>query len=149
MVLVFIATHSRKFGYGEKSGSLFKFPEIGRGVVKHIAEVGTEVVTLYVRSLGIHRFQGHVAEIGAAMRGNSIVQNVTGICRYNVNLLFGNVGVDVADIQQIVGIMLLLWHTEYSPDGLNSEPVALEFTEDKQNGSARTVPAKGDSLLEQ
>ena len=128
---------------------MFEFPEVGSGVVKHLAEVGAEVVTLNVRSLGIHCFERYVAEIGAAMRGNCIVQDVSCICGYNVNFIFGDVGIDVAHIQQVVGIMLLLRHTEYSANGLNGELIARQLTENKQNGGSRAVPAEGDSLLEQ
>ena len=83
------------------------------------------------------------------MSSNRIVQDVTGINRYNFNLIFGNVGVDVAHIQQVVRIMLLLRHTEYSANGLNGKLVALQFAEYEQNSSSRAVPAKGDSFLEQ
>ncbi len=83
------------------------------------------------------------------MCGNRVAQNVTGIGGYNINLIFGNVGIDIANIQQLIGVMLLLRHTEYAPDGLNGELVARQLTENKQYGSTRAIPAQGDRLLEQ
>ncbi len=53
LVVVILATHGGKLGDGEKSGTLFEFPEIGGGVIQYFPEVRPEIVALDVGPFGI------------------------------------------------------------------------------------------------
>ena len=98
--------------------------------------------------LGVQGFEGHVAKVATAFGHDGVAQDIIGIgCDY-VDFLFGNVGVDIADIEQVDRIMLLLRHAEYAADGLDCELVARQFAENKQHRRARAVPAQGYGFFE-
>ena len=59
------------------------------------------------------------------------------------------VGVDVAIVQPVVGVEVLLWHTQYASHRLGGEDDALQVAIDEQHSGSWAVPPQGYGLLEE
>ena len=128
---------------------MHQFEEVECFIVKHFSEVGTEIVTGNIRAVGVARWQQYILQFIAAIGYDCVFHNVVGIGSDDLYLVFGNVGIDVAIVQDIVAVMLLLGHTQNASHGLNSKCGTLQLAEDEQHSGSWAVPAKGDCLFEQ
>ena len=70
------------------------------------------------------------------------------ICHY-LYLVFTDVGIYIALVEQGIAIEPLFGHTQDSSYGLHSECVACELAEYQQYCGSRAIPSQGNSLLEQ
>ena len=93
--------------------------------------------------------QSHIIQVLTTNCLQSIfVQIVHILCGYN-DLVFADVGIDIAHVQQIVLVELLFRHSHDAPHGLNRKLLAIQLSEYQQNGSPWAVPSQGYGLLEQ
>jgi hypothetical protein len=66
-----------------------------------------------------------------------------------LNLIPAEICIDIAFIENRIGIKLLLGHSHYAANSLRCEGVALNLSKYEKYSSTRAVPAEGDGLFEE